>query len=157
MAVATTMATIIVTAVIVLRRPTCHRRLDEFHVLGLCAPSPGRVRPLHSRDAVTILVGNQQPIVADHQPQDSFALTFGTHWVPMKCTEILKARVSADIKVDAKALADRELRVPEAMVKVLSSGSNDLGAVARHLDYINRHGKLPLETDDGDRLTGDIG
>lgn len=40
-------------------------------------------------------------------------------------------------------------RVPEVMVKVLSNGSSDLQAVARHVDYINRHGQVPLETDDG--------
>jgi hypothetical protein len=45
-------------------------------------------------------------------------------------------------------------RVPEVMVKVLSSGGQDLKSVGKHIDYIDRHGKLPLETDDGDRLSG---
>ena len=42
-------------------------------------------------------------------------------------------------------------RVPEVMVKVLPRASNDLKAAGQHLDYITRHGHLPLETDDGDR------
>ena len=33
-------------------------------------------------------------------------------------------------------------RAPEAVVKVLSKDSNDLGAAGRHLDYIGRYGKL---------------
>ncbi|EQD62639.1 hypothetical protein B2A_02728, partial [mine drainage metagenome] len=43
-------------------------------------------------------------------------------------------------------------RTPEVMVKVLSKDSNNLRSVARHLNYIGRHGCLQLETDDGDRL-----
>lgn len=43
-------------------------------------------------------------------------------------------------------------RTPEVMVKVLSKDSNNLRSVARHLNYIGRHGGLQLETDDGDRL-----
>lgn len=39
-------------------------------------------------------------------------------------------------------------RVPEVMVKV-SGGARDLGGVEAHLRYIGRHGKLPLETEDG--------
>ncbi|MET3373349.1 hypothetical protein ABIC89_002411 [Variovorax boronicumulans] len=39
-------------------------------------------------------------------------------------------------------------RVPEVMVKV-SGGARDLGGVEAHLRYISRHGKLPLETDEG--------
>lgn len=45
-------------------------------------------------------------------------------------------------------------RVPEVMVKVLSSGSNNLKAVGGHIDYIGRKGALELETDDGDRIQG---
>jgi hypothetical protein len=48
-------------------------------------------------------------------------------------------------------------RAPEAVVKVLPRASNDLKAVGKHLDYIGRNGKLELETDDGDRLSGRIG
>jgi hypothetical protein len=40
-------------------------------------------------------------------------------------------------------------RVPEVMVKVLPRASNDLKAVGKHLDYIGRNGRLPLEMDDG--------
>lgn len=45
-------------------------------------------------------------------------------------------------------------RTPEVMVKVLSGGGQDLGAVGRHLDYLGRAGELELETDDGERLQG---
>jgi hypothetical protein len=45
-------------------------------------------------------------------------------------------------------------RTPEVMVKVLTRGGQDLGAVRRHFAYLNRGGKLELETDDGDRLAG---
>lgn len=39
-------------------------------------------------------------------------------------------------------------RTPEVMVKV-SGGARDIGGVEAHLRYISRHGKLPLETDEG--------
>ena len=42
-------------------------------------------------------------------------------------------------------------RTPEAMVKVLSRGANDLTAVRKHLDYIGRKGKVDLEIDDGEK------
>lgn len=45
-------------------------------------------------------------------------------------------------------------RTPEVMVKVLSRGANDVGAVRRHLDYIGRKGDVDLETDDGQTLHG---
>jgi MobA/VirD2-like, nuclease domain len=48
-------------------------------------------------------------------------------------------------------------RAPEAVVKVLPRDSNDLKAVGKHLDYIGRNGKLDLETDDGERLSGRAG
>jgi Relaxase/Mobilisation nuclease domain len=48
-------------------------------------------------------------------------------------------------------------RAPEAVVKVLPRDSNDLKAVGKHLDYIGRYGKLELESDGGERLTGRIG
>jgi hypothetical protein len=48
-------------------------------------------------------------------------------------------------------------RAPEVVVKVLPRASNDLKAVGKHLDYIGRKGELELETDDGDRLGGQIG
>jgi hypothetical protein len=44
-------------------------------------------------------------------------------------------------------------RTPEVMVKV-SGGANSLGAVAAHFRYITRKGTLDLETDDGERVTG---
>lgn len=44
-------------------------------------------------------------------------------------------------------------RVPEVMVKV-SGGGRDGGGVMAHLKYIDRHGKLQVETDDGVTLRG---
>lgn len=48
-------------------------------------------------------------------------------------------------------------RVPEVMVKVLPRASNDLNAAGKHLDYISRYGKLPLETEDGERIESQRG
>jgi hypothetical protein len=48
-------------------------------------------------------------------------------------------------------------RVPEVMVKVLPRASNDLKAAGKHLDYISRHGTLPLEMDGGEDLEGQKG
>jgi len=44
-------------------------------------------------------------------------------------------------------------RAPEVMVKI-SGGGRDLGGVDAHLRYIGRHGKLPIETDEGLALQG---
>jgi hypothetical protein len=44
-------------------------------------------------------------------------------------------------------------RVPEVMVKV-SGGGKDVGGAKAHLDYIDRHGKLEIHTDDGQILHG---
>ncbi|SDZ70581.1 Relaxase/Mobilisation nuclease domain-containing protein [Variovorax sp. YR266] len=44
-------------------------------------------------------------------------------------------------------------RTPEVMVKV-SGGGRDVGGVEAHLRYIGRHGKLPVETDEGLILQG---
>lgn len=43
--------------------------------------------------------------------------------------------------------------VPEVLVKV-SGGGREIGAVKAHLAYIDRHGKLELESDDGRTVTG---
>jgi hypothetical protein len=43
-------------------------------------------------------------------------------------------------------------RTPEVMVKV-TGGGRKVGAVAAHLSYISQHGKLDLETDDGQHLS----
>jgi predicted transcriptional regulator len=45
-------------------------------------------------------------------------------------------------------------RTPEVMVKVLTRGGQDLGAVRRHLEYLDRKGELEIETDDGQKLAG---
>jgi hypothetical protein len=46
-------------------------------------------------------------------------------------------------------------RTPEVMVKVLSRGGQDLKAIGRHLGYLNRGGEVDIETDDGQRLSGE--
>jgi hypothetical protein len=46
-------------------------------------------------------------------------------------------------------------RTPEVMVKVLTRGGQNLKAVRAHLAYLNRHGELEIETDQGERLAGD--
>jgi hypothetical protein len=45
-------------------------------------------------------------------------------------------------------------RTPEVMVKVLSRGGQDVKAVGRHIAYLNRGGDVEIETDDGQRLSG---
>ena len=45
-------------------------------------------------------------------------------------------------------------RTPEVMIKMLNHGGRDLGSVARHLQYLDRDGELPIETDDGEPLKG---
>lgn len=45
-------------------------------------------------------------------------------------------------------------RVPEVMVKVTAGGQRT-GAVAAHLSYISQHGKLDLETEDGQSVSKD--
>lgn len=44
--------------------------------------------------------------------------------------------------------------VPEVMVKVLTRGGQDIGAVRRHFEYLSRKGELEIQTDDGQRLAG---
>lgn len=55
---------------------------------------------------------------------------------------------------EVQQIARTVSRTPEVMVKVLSGGGQDLGAVRRHLDYLGRAGEVDLETDDGERLQG---
>ena len=45
-------------------------------------------------------------------------------------------------------------RAPEVMVKVLTRGGQNVVAVRRHFEYLNRKGELEIETDDGQRLAG---
>src|SRR5947199_9120664 len=45
-------------------------------------------------------------------------------------------------------------RTPEVMVKVLRRGGQDLKAVGRHLDYLNRGGEVEMGTDDVQGLSG---
>lgn len=54
---------------------------------------------------------------------------------------------------DVQQIARTVSRTPEVMIKVLSQGGQNLGAVQRHFDYLGRSGELEIETDDG-RLQG---
>jgi hypothetical protein len=45
-------------------------------------------------------------------------------------------------------------RTPEVMLKMLNDGGRDVGSVARHLKYLDRDGKLEIETDDGEAVRG---
>jgi type IV secretory pathway VirD2 relaxase len=58
---------------------------------------------------------------------------------------------------EVQQIARTVRRTPEVMVKVLSRGGQDLGAVRRHLDYLRLRddGELELETDDGQRPSGE--
>jgi hypothetical protein len=57
---------------------------------------------------------------------------------------------------DEAELIERTVRrTPEVMVKVLSRGGQDLKAIGRHLGYLNRGGEVDIETDDGQRLSGE--
>lgn len=55
---------------------------------------------------------------------------------------------------EAELIARTVNRTPEVMVKVLTRGGQDLKAVQRHIDYLNRGGRLDAETDDGQKLAG---
>jgi hypothetical protein len=54
---------------------------------------------------------------------------------------------------EVQQIARTVSRTPEVMIKVLSKGGQNLGAVQRHFDYLGRGGELEIETDDG-RLQG---
>ena len=45
-------------------------------------------------------------------------------------------------------------RTPEVMVKVLTRGGQNIGAVRKHFEYLNRKGTLEIGTDDGQQLAG---
>src|ERR1700683_1581134 len=57
---------------------------------------------------------------------------------------------------EVQQIARTVRRTPEVMVKVLSRGGQDLGAVRRHLDYLRHRddGELELATDDDQLLLG---
>ena len=57
-------------------------------------------------------------------------------------------------RTDLEIIARTAHRTPEVMVKVLTHGGQSLGAVGRHFKYLDRDGKLPIETDDGQQVTG---
>ena len=61
------------------------------------------------------------------------------------------ARGLAPAQVEQVARTVR--RTPEVLVKV-SGGARDAAGAKAHFDYIDRHGKLGMETDDGRELTG---
>ena len=54
---------------------------------------------------------------------------------------------------ELEAIARTVRRVPEVMVKV-SGGATSAQGTQAHLNYIDRHGQLEVETDDGQRIQG---
>jgi hypothetical protein len=59
------------------------------------------------------------------------------------------------LSIDEIELISRTVRrTPAVMVKVLSRGGQDLKAVGRHVAYLSRDGEVSIETDDGQRLSG---
>src|ERR1700730_18543867 len=63
-----------------------------------------------------------------------------------------RERLSQD---EMELIARTARRTPQVMVKVLSRGGQDLKAIGRHLGYLNRGGDVEIETDDGQRLSGE--
>lgn len=57
------------------------------------------------------------------------------------------------VRADFEQLMRTATRTPEVMVKV-SGGAKSLKGAIAHLRYIDRNGKLELETDEGSRLKG---
>ena len=57
--------------------------------------------------------------------------------------------------VDTELIERTVRRTPEVMIKVLSRGGQDLKAIGRHLGYLSRGGEVDIETDDGQRLSGE--
>ncbi len=45
-------------------------------------------------------------------------------------------------------------RTPEVMIKMLNQAGTSLGAVRRHINYLDRGGELAIETDDGEPIKG---
>lgn len=85
--------------------------------------------------------------------QDSLPAAFGTHWDPMSCTEILKARVSLEIKRQAKAIADRELLseaawLKQVVVRVIRAAEANGSAVSEggKTDGAHRHGSVARDS-----------
>ncbi len=61
------------------------------------------------------------------------------------------ARRLAPVQIEQVARTVR--RTPEVVIKV-SGGARDAAGAKAHFDYIDRHGKLGMETDDGRELAG---
>jgi Relaxase/Mobilisation nuclease domain len=53
-------------------------------------------------------------------------------------------------RADLDLIARTVRGAPEVMVKVLTRGASDAKGVGRHMAYLNRHGELALETDEGE-------
>jgi relaxase-like protein len=57
---------------------------------------------------------------------------------------------------EVEQIARTVRRAPEVMIKVLTKGGQDFGAIRRHLAYLTRGNEFELETDDGERLKGKV-
>ncbi|MBB2984645.1 relaxase/mobilization nuclease domain-containing protein [Paraburkholderia tropica] len=69
--------------------------------------------------------------------------TSGAAWAGRSA--VLRAQIARTVR-----------RVPEVMVKITNrrGGANGMGAIRVHLDYISRHGRVDLEDQDGNPVSG---
>lgn len=67
--------------------------------------------------------------------------------------EVLRVSRGGEAGAARAKLQRLAARAPEVMVKI-TGRTRDGGHLQRHLDYISRNGKLPLEGADGERLLG---
>ena len=75
---------------------------------------------------------------------------------PLQIESLGRKGPTAPLRLGAEEIAQVSRtvrRVPEVVVKV-SGGGRDAAAVRAHIGYIDRHGKLPIETDVGEQLQG---
>jgi len=75
---------------------------------------------------------------------------------PLQIESLGRKGPTAPLRLGAEEIAQvlrTVRRVPEVVVKV-SGGGRDAAAVRAHIGYIDRHGKLPIETDVGEPLHG---
>ncbi len=75
---------------------------------------------------------------------------------PLQIESLGRKGPTAPLRLGAEEIAQVSRtvrRVPEVVVKV-SGGGRDAAAVRAHIGYIDRHGKLPIETDVVEQLQG---
>ncbi len=106
---------------------------------------------------------NQNPVSIDGVLVQWGSYLFGEAKKPRQAKRVQLPRISTTGKggsgraqgaasVRAK-LALTARRAPEVMVKI-SGSAKTIAQVKNHLDYISRNGQVPIETEDGDLLSG---